>query len=387
MLAKRRSGQTLLAALGLVAVLTIAGCTAESASVDSNQTPDSGDATAALTAAVAAANTDDPAAAAFVGAKSGSGDGLVVGYISAGEASPFVHALTVGVQEQAEIAGVDLRMCDAQFDAAKALQCANDLSTQGITGLFNMQVDAASAPAICAVNDVPTIALAIHQKPCELSFVGAEDERAGYLAGVAMGAYVDSRFACDIDKIFSLEDVNSGETNTKRVKGWTEGYQSVCGDENEFVHIDTAGLIDESQKAMTDALTTAPDSHRVIVFTIDDNAALGALAAASALGRKGDLFVASQGGDASGHCEIRSNPQWVADVGYFPSATARSPFPRCSHCLAGTTSTRTCTCSTRYSIARTSTTSTRRTTADSATRPGRRSKLPSRTCQRLPHGY
>ncbi|MBX3098119.1 MAG: substrate-binding domain-containing protein [Salinibacterium sp.] len=327
--------KTLLAGLGLITAVLLAGCATSTATVDGDRTPDSGDATAALTAAVAAANTDDPNAADFVGAKSGSGTGLVVGYISAGEASPFVHALTVGVQEQAEKAGVDLRICDAQFDAAKALQCANDLSTQGITGLFNMQVDAASAPAICAVNDVPTIALAIHQKPCELSFVGAEDERAGYLAGVAMGAYVDSRFGCDVDKIFSLEDVNSGETNTKRVKGWTEGFQSICGDSLEFVHIDTAGLIDESQKAMTDALTTAPDSHRVVVFTIDDNAALGALAAASSLGRKGDLFVASQGGDASGHCEIRSNPQWVADVGYFPERYGEIAIPAMIALLGG----------------------------------------------------
>ncbi len=331
-----RTRGALAAASLATALLLLAGCSAGTATTaDENRTPDSGDATAALTAAVAAANTDDPDAAEFVGATSGSGTGLVVGYISAGEASPFVHALTVGVQEQAEKAGVDLRFCDAQFDAAKALQCANDLSTQGITGLFNMQVDAASAPAICAVNDVPTIALAIHQKPCELSFVGAEDERAGYLAGVAMGAYVDARFGCDIDKIFSLEDVNSGETNTKRVSGWTTGYQSMCGDAIEFVHIDTAGLIDESQKAMTDALTTAPDSHRVVVFTIDDNAALGALAAASALGRKGDLFVASQGGDASGHCEIRSNPQWVADVGYFPERYGEIAIPAMISLLDG----------------------------------------------------
>lgn len=323
-------------AVGLASVLVLAGCAVATSPTDSTQSPDSGDATAALKAAVEAANTEDPKAAEFVGATSGSGTGLVVGYISAGEASPFVHVLTVGVQEQAKIAGIDLRFCDAQFDATKALQCANDLSTQGIDGLFNMQVDAASAPAICDVNAVPTIALAIHQKPCEVSFVGAEDERAGFLAGVAMGSYVDSRFACDVDKIFSLEDVNSGDTNTKRVKGWTEGYQSICGDSLEFVHIDTKGLIDESQKAMTDALTTAPNSHRVIVFTIDDNAALGALAAASSLGRKGDLFVASQGGDYSGHCEIRNNPQWVADVGYFPERYGEIAIPAMVDLLKGT---------------------------------------------------
>ena len=322
-------------AAGAIAALALSGCTTGTTEPGVTAAPEE-EVTAALEAAVAAANTEDPNAATFTGAMAGSGEGLVIGYISAGEASPFVHVLTLGVQEQAEAAGIDLRFCDSQFDAAKALQCANDLATQGIDGLFNMQVDAASAANICEVNaTVPTIALAIHQKPCEVSFVGAEDELAGYLAGVAMGAYVDARFGCEVDKILSLEDVGSGDTNTERVAGWTEGYESICGSTQEFIHIDTAGLIDESQKAMTDALTTAPDAHRVIVFTIDDNAALGALAAASTLGRKGDLFVASPGGDYSGHCEIRSNPQWVADVGYFPERYGEIAVPAMVDLLAG----------------------------------------------------
>ena len=320
--------------IATIAAVALAGCAAADESVEPSATDE--DVTAALEAAVAAANTDDPGAAEFLGAEKGSGEGMVVGYISAGEASPFVHALTLGVQEQAEIAGLDLRFCDSQFDAAKALQCATDLATQGIDGLFNMQVDAASSANICAVNaDVPTIALAIHQQPCELSFIGAEDELAGRLAGVAMGTYVSERFDCEVDKIVSLEDMASGETNLKRVKGWTEGYQSICGADMEFVHLDTRGLIDEAQKAMTDALTTAPDAHRVIVFTIDDNAALGALAAASIQGRKGDLFVASQGGDESAHCEVRANPQWVADVGYFPERYGEIAVPAMVSLLNG----------------------------------------------------
>jgi ribose transport system substrate-binding protein len=279
-----------------IIALVVADCAAQADAGSDTGPGTDAKVTAALEAAVAAANTEDRGAAEFTGATAGSGEGMVIGYISAGEASPFVYALTAGVKKQAEIAGIDLRFCDSEFDAAKALQCANDLATQGINGLFNMQVDAASAPNICHVNsDVPTIALAIHQKPCELSFVGAEDELAGYLAGVAMGAYVNERFECKVDKVFSLEDMGSGDTNMKRVAGWTDGCESVCGSGMELVHLDTRGLIDESQKAMTDALTTAPDSRRVVVFTIDDNAALGALSAASALGRKGDIFVASQG--------------------------------------------------------------------------------------------
>lgn len=325
----RRSG---VAALATAALIALTACT----SAEPVAPPvDDAVVTEALEAAVAAANTSDPGAAEFVGAKPGSGEGMVIGYISAGEASPFVHVLTLGVQEQAEIAGIDLRFCDAQFDATKALQCARDLATQGIQGLFNMQVDAASSPAICAVNEVPTIALAIHQAPCELSFVGAEDRMAGFLAGVAMGTYVEKRFDCEVDKIVSLEDMNSGETNSKRVGGWTEGYESICGSGLEFMHLDTAGLIDEAQKAMTDALTTAPDATRVVVFTIDDNAALGALAAAASLGRKDSIFVASQGGDYSAHCEIRVNPQWVADVGYFPERYGEIAIPAMVALLKG----------------------------------------------------
>lgn len=331
-----------LAWLLVLCLALLAACSTGSGAVTaqsaSSSAPGGAATDAALAEAAAAANTSAQDSVPFSKVKPGSAKGMTVGYISAGEESPFVHAITVGVKQQAQKAGMSLKTCDAQFDAAKALKCARDLSTQGIDGLFNMQIDNAAAAGICNVNPrIPTIALAIHQKPCEKSFVGADDERAGELAGVAMGTYMKKRFDCRADKILSLEDQASGTTNERRVAGWTKGYEGICGDDVAFDHVDSAGLIDKSQKVTTDYLTAAPDAKAIVVFTIDDNAALGALAAASTAGRAGSLFVASQGGDESAHCKIRQNEQWVADIGYFPERYGEIAVPAMMDLLAGKT--------------------------------------------------
>lgn len=332
----RRAACALVA--GAIVVLSSA-CGTGKPSQGSLDTPSASGApgeTQALSAAVSAVNTPDPSAAPFVGATPGSGKGMIVGYISAGESSPFVHSLTLGMQAQAARAGMTLRFCDAQFDATKALQCAKNLTSQGVQGLFNMQTDNKAAPAICKVGGpLPTIALAIHQKPCENSFVGINDEHAGEMAGKAMGVYIKARFDCKVDKIFSLEQASSGTTNEQRVAGWTKGYQATCGSKDHFQHLESGGVSDKAERVVTDALTAAPEAKRVVVFAIDDDAASGALAAASIAGRSNALFMASQGGDDSAHCKILQDPQWVADIGYFPERYGEIAVPAMVTLLKG----------------------------------------------------
>jgi ribose transport system substrate-binding protein len=60
---------------------------------------------------------------------------------------------------------------------------------------------------------------------------------------------------------------------------------------------------------------------------LNDDMALGALAAARSQGRVNDLYLAGQGADPTSHCQILNNTQWVGDAAYFPEKYGQIAVP------------------------------------------------------------
>jgi ribose transport system substrate-binding protein len=264
---------------------------------------------------------DDPDAAEFEGGQPGSGDGVKIGYISLGDQVPFVKLVSDGIKAQARRAGANLVFCDSQVDAAKALDCAKNFKTQNVDVIVNFQVDEKAAPNICAAGpDVPTIAVDINQRPCQVSFMGANNQRAGEMAGTAMGEYFRANDDCEYDAVVSMQQPAAGVVNEQRSGGALRGFEAVCGeiDDSKLKIVDGGGTIEGGQRKFADVLTSLPGQDKIIVLSLNDDMALGSLAAAKSQGRDKDLYLAGQGADPSAHCEIANNPQWVGDAAYFP---------------------------------------------------------------------
>lgn len=263
-------------------------------------------------------------ATTFTPVEPGSGKGLKIGYISLAEAAPFIHIVSESIKEQAKLAGAELVFCDAQNNATKALDCAKTMKTAKVDGLINYQADAKAAAKICAAGpDVPVIGLYIHQAPCEVSWLGADDSYAGQIAGQAVGNYFKTKFDCKYDGYVSLQAYETGQLNTDRMNGYNKGFESVCGPIKNEKKIQ-ASRVDEARTAFADVLTTLPGAHHIVVVGVDDDGILGSLAAAKTQGRVKDLYVSGQGADPSSWCEIKSNPQWIGDTAYFPEKTGQS---------------------------------------------------------------
>lgn len=309
--AKMRS--SIAASLG-VAALVLVGCAAETGE------------TAAVPATVEAEEEESSSVAdespSFVDFRTmepGYGEGLKLGYIALGDSIPFSSLVTASMQEQAAIAGVELIACDSDFDGAKALECVRNFKLQDVDGYLNFQLDSAAAAGICAEGpQVPIIAIDIRQDPCQVSFMGANNERAGFVGGVALGEYVKETFGCEYDTFVSLEQPAAGVVNGFRMGGYQQGFTSVCGEIENLLEIDAGGVTDQARTVFADVLTTLPGQERIIIVGINDDVLLGALAAARTAGREGDLYMSGQGADPSAHCEIATNPNWVGDVAYFP---------------------------------------------------------------------
>ena len=251
---------------------------------------------------------------------------IKIGYISGGDADPFVFKVTESIRAAAQGAGVELFSCDANFDDATALNCARTIGTQSPDAVINWHFTAAASPNLCeAYGNAPTVALDTTQDPCQKVFVGADGHRAGIVAGEALGQFVQSGMDCGFDLYVSIVNLNLPDVVAQRDGGSREGFESVCGpipDDKYVILNKTEGGADRLanvRRIFTDILTTHPDSHAILVMaSFGDGDGITAYEAAKAAGRDADVWVASHGADASACNSIRENPNWVGSVAYFP---------------------------------------------------------------------
>jgi len=269
-----------------------------------------------LTTACSSADTNSNSTAATAGAKKA----LRVGYISFGESIPYVHTITQSLTKAAASSGVELLVCDSANDAEKALQCATRFKQQNVQGIVNYQGDATASERICAAGpNVPVIAITVHQKPCEVSWTGADNLAAGTMAGEGVGKYFKDNFNCQYDAYISVEVKATGKTGIDRMGGYRAGFEAVCGKVHDFRSLDSKSDAAIARQSMLDTLTAIPGAKRIVVVGANDAIILGALSAATSANRLDQVFVSAQGLDSSGVCGMRKYPkQWIGDTAYFP---------------------------------------------------------------------
>jgi len=275
---------------------------------------------------------------AETGAIEGSGEGLKIGYISLGDQLPFVKLVSDSIAEQAAIAGVELVACDSQVDAAKSLECGQNLGVQGVQGVINFNLFGDSSPEICnAYGNVPTIAIDINQPPCQVTFFGANNYRAGEIGGIGAGEALMAENGCTYDKVVTLESASAGIVNTDRVQGMLDGFASICGelDEANVIRQEVGGTTDLALEIVNNLLPTLAPGSITVFLSLNDDMGLGALAAARTAGREMDIRIGAQGADPSAWQEIACNPVWLADAAYFPEAYGRTVIPAMIDLLRG----------------------------------------------------
>lgn len=251
---------------------------------------------------------------------------LRIGYISGGDSDPFVLLVTEGIRAEAAKAGVELSECDSAFEAEKALTCARSLAAQELQAMINWQFFPDSSAAVCeAYGGLPTVAIDTPEEPCQKTFMGANNRQAGLVAGKGLGDFASSKFDCKYDAYISLDFPTIADINEARAGGSVEGFEGVCGTipTDKYYSVDTfAGGPDQpenSRRQVTDILTTLPNAKTILIISpAGDGMGSAALAAAEVAGRTGDVWIATHGADPSVRDAIRSEPQWVGSVAYFP---------------------------------------------------------------------
>jgi ribose transport system substrate-binding protein len=300
----------------------------------------------AATSAPSAAPASEPASSESASASAPASESasaatpLKVGYISLGESIPFVKLVSDNIKAEAEKAGVEIAFCDSEIDAAKALACAQNLKVQGVQAVLNFQLFEDSSKEVCAgYGDLPTIAIDIHQAPCEVAFMGADNETAGKLAGKYLGDALKAENNCDYEAVVTLDTKGAGATTAARVNGMIEGFEEACGkiDPAKFKSLDVGGTTDAAVTKFGDQLSAIKPGGKIAVLSLNDDMSLGAFAAARTAGRDAEIRLAGQGADPTSWKDIACNPQWLADTAYFPERYGEILIPAVVDLLNGKT--------------------------------------------------
>lgn len=212
-------------------------------------------------------------------------ESVSVGLITKQEENPYWVSMRDVAQETADDLDVDFITATGVSDTDVASQEAAlaDMVAEGVDGILIAPTDpVALLPAIQEARDAGVLVLALDTPvdPPEAvdAFFATDNEAAGRSIGEYAAAKVEDLGLDPRVVMLNLAgDISSGEL--RRV-GFLEGFGLTEDDPAIVASVDTQGDRDNAAVAMTQVLSEHPDTN--VVYTVNEPAALGALAALEA---------------------------------------------------------------------------------------------------------
>ncbi|MFN8623115.1 MAG: substrate-binding domain-containing protein [Chloroflexota bacterium] len=268
--------------------------------------------------------------------------GTKIGFEEGWAAIPFSASINKRVYELAAQAGAEVVYCDSAFDAAKAVSCAEQITSQGPAFVINSNWQSGAANAVAAIYDgarIPALSVdVIH--PNEI-FLGADNYTSGFIGGQAAGTKAQADGKCADTWLLLGENPGEGEGANQRLAGFADGVQTVCGAlpaDHITRELFDAGTTDQALTKATDWLTAHPQAAYVLSTSIDDARADGVAKALTQSSRDG--YAVGLGCDDIGQASTKesanSQNHFLGCVAYFPEKYPDYAFSIASDVLAGT---------------------------------------------------
>jgi ribose transport system substrate-binding protein len=263
-----------------------------------------------------------------------------IGFANQSEKLPFAIDVRRGLERAAARAGnIDLILADNQLDGEIALRVADRLISEGVDLAIEYQVDEQVGSLIMDKfhrAGIPVIAVDIPMVGA--TFFGVDNYRAGHMAGVALGNWIAANWIGQFDRLIVLEEPRVGALPAARLLGQIDGLKESVGGfpRSKRTNLDSGNTSDQSEAEVLGALKDMPNEHRIAFVTINDDAAVGALAAARQLGRESDVVIVGQGADRIARGEIRHpDSRIIGSTAYWPERYGEKLIPLAIKILQG----------------------------------------------------
>ncbi len=251
-------------------------------------------------------------------------DSYKIGFANLTEDIVFTKLVRESIEENVEAAGnIELVLADNKLDGATALANADNFILQGVDGVIEFQTDEKFGNVIMdkfRAEGIPVIAIDIPMPGA--TFFGADNYKAGRLAGEAAAAWVNENWDGQVDAILELGLPQSGPIPAARMQGMLEGLQDNLENpvpEDMVFHLDSKNTQDEAFRVVSDVLPGIPEAEHIVGTAINDGTALGIIAALEAAGRKDQGIVIGQNADPSAREEmVKEGSIYLGSTAYFP---------------------------------------------------------------------
>ena len=230
-------------------------------------------------------------------------------------------------------------IADNKLDGATALANADNFLTQGVDGVIEFQTDEKFGNVIMdkfRAKNIPVIAIDIPMPGA--TFFGADNYKAGLLAGEAAAKYANENWGGQVDAILLLELPQSGADPGRP----DAGHAGRSAEQPEDQGRRRDGLPPGQQEHPGRVLQgrerhAAQDPERQTHRRRDHqrrHRASASIAALEAAGRKDQDIVVGQGADPSGQAEMmKEGSIYLGATGYFPEKYGEQDHPGHPGCL------------------------------------------------------
>ncbi len=263
-----------------------------------------------------------------------------IGFANLTEHDPFPVDVRRGLERAAQEAGdIDLVLADNQLDSLVALQVAERFAEQGLDLVIEYHIDEQAGNRIMdrfQQAGIPVIAVDIPMVGA--TFFGVENYRAGFMAGEALGQWLIAHWDGCFDRLVILEEPRAGALPASRIQGQLDGLESIAGSipAGKQLRLNSGNTSDVSEAQVSAVLRQVPHPARLAVISFNDDAALGALTAASKLHREADIVIVGQGADRRVREELRHpGSRIIGSTAYYPERYGEKLIPLAIKLLRG----------------------------------------------------
>ena len=246
-----------------------------------------------------------------------------IGFANLTERMPFALQVRLGLEQAAAAQkNIELLIRDNDLDRRRALENVDWFIGQDVDLVIEFQIDAEAGNIIMdrfRQAEIPVIAVDI-PLPGAI-FFGADNYRAGYLAGEGLGRWIRAHWGGSFDLLLGLVDARAGMTPAARLQGGRDGLEAVVGaiPNDRVMTLPCPTLMHEAEAMMRDQLTRLPRTARIAMLAPNDDVALGALAAFEAAGRLDRVAAVGQNADRLGRAALqRTDFPFIGSTSYAP---------------------------------------------------------------------
>lgn len=210
---------------------------------------------------------------------------------------PFSEAVRRSLELAAASHGVNLLILDNRYDAATAVQNADEFVRNEVDLVIEFQINQEVAPVVAdkiAGAGIPFIAVDIPHP--HATFFGVDNYRVGFEAGECLAMHALEVWGGKVDSVLGLDLEDAGPLVQARITGAFEGIRSKLPhlNLNIFERMDGRGMHDKSYRVTLEFLRRHQQDRAILIATATDTSGLGALEAVKELKREKHVAIVGQ---------------------------------------------------------------------------------------------